>query len=888
MRLAAGTPFGRYVIEDLLGEGGMGCVYAARDQTLGRRVAIKLLRDPMVDDAKMRERFLREARAGAALSHPSATIVHEVGEHDGQAYIAMEYLEGKTLRAYVGADAPDVATRLGWLTDVARVLAVAHVAGLVHRDIKPDNVMVTRDGVVKVLDFGIARVSSGVVDPTAPTRLPGDEGPAGGALTTEGLVVGTPVYMAPEQMLGNPVDGRADQFAWGVMAYELLSGRIPWQSGNGSSGGAQLVALIVSNQPAPPLGGSDIPTGVREVVSRALEKDRERRFSTMTELAAALGVAATGVRIGVDAAVRAPATTRSRALPVWIALGVAVVAAVAAYVVIGKKPAAASSSSSLGASATSSASTTPPAPTVTTLTDQPPPPTKNAEAASEFAAGMQAMRDNNYYQANKAFEHATKLDPTMAAAYLRLAMTLVTFDSDAKQAAFSKALSLRAQLGERDQALMNALAPVLQQTQVNEVEAARRLDAMTEVYPLDVELYDWLGNLREFTPSSLAPSERAIALDPKDGSGWQNKGGALLALGRLAEARDALERCAALNVNSADCVVFEAVADATAGRCEDFEREARAAADRAPEYAMTLASALVAVGAPEQSVEQALEKATTAIGSGNAALGAFFREQQAAQVALVAGDFDRARAHLRDAAATLAAAPSLRATYARSYELAVQSAQIALESGDTAAARAAAGAFVARSPALVRAESQNHGVDLSLYLARVALPDGQAPAAFEDARRAWIDARKASGAYPGSIWDYAYAATALTPSEASAALAALPKYAPLTPFQTWDTIAPGGLPDAEVGRAYLAAGKPDDALPYLRSAVASCNVFAAPVEHTRAMLNLGIVLEKTDKDGACAAYQKVIVRWGHAKPRSVTAEEAKRRATALGCPSSMK
>ena len=281
-----GDTFDRYVLEEAIGEGGMGRVYRALDPRLGRRVALKVLlaegTDKVRADAKAR--MMREARAAAAFNHPNVVAIHDVGEVDGSPFIAMELVSGHTLRAYVGqSDATD-AQKLSWLIDVARGLAAAHRAGLVHRDIKPDNVMVTADGVVKILDFGIARQSESddtgvdINAKTAAAALP--------SLTAEGQALGTPQYMAPEQLQAEPVDGRCDQFAWGVMAWELFAGSLPWGP---TRTGAQLIAAVLA-APVRPLRevAPSVSAVVSDVVARAVSKARTARFATMDELLASL------------------------------------------------------------------------------------------------------------------------------------------------------------------------------------------------------------------------------------------------------------------------------------------------------------------------------------------------------------------------------------------------------------------------------------------------------------------------------------------------------------------------------------------------------------------------------------------------------------------------
>ncbi|HVY49765.1 MAG TPA: serine/threonine-protein kinase, partial [Minicystis sp.] len=275
-----GEQVDRYVLEGELGRGGMGEVYEALDTKLARKVALKLLLPGA--DATATQRMVREARAAAAFSHPNAVVVYDVGEAGGATFIAMELVRGKPMRRYVGEPSVPVGRRVRWLVDVARALAAAHDAGLVHRDVKPDNVMIRDDGAVKVLDFGIARrPTNDHVDPSAPT-----EANALPTLTERGMVVGTPLYASPEQLRSEPLDGRSDQFSWGVMAHELFAGRPPWRTG------ADALALLsqILSSPAQPLGevAPEVPAEVAAVVARALAKTPAERYATMHELADAL------------------------------------------------------------------------------------------------------------------------------------------------------------------------------------------------------------------------------------------------------------------------------------------------------------------------------------------------------------------------------------------------------------------------------------------------------------------------------------------------------------------------------------------------------------------------------------------------------------------------
>ena len=235
----------------------MGAVYRAFDTKLRRKVALKVIHpDLKVPDAAAR--LVREARAAALLAHPNTISIHDLGEIDGTVFLVMELISGAPLRAYVGDTAVPIAQKLRWLVDMARGLGAAHKAGLVHRDVKPTNVMISEEGVVKVLDFGLAKPLE-----------------AASFHTDVGLVVGTPRYMSPELFTGMRADARSDQYAFGVTAYELLSGAYP-----GSANGPVPAAL---DSLVPEIG----PV-VARIVARTLARSAEARFETMNDVASAL------------------------------------------------------------------------------------------------------------------------------------------------------------------------------------------------------------------------------------------------------------------------------------------------------------------------------------------------------------------------------------------------------------------------------------------------------------------------------------------------------------------------------------------------------------------------------------------------------------------------
>jgi serine/threonine protein kinase len=220
MPLNAGIQLGRYEIRSQLGVGGMGEVYLAQDTKLGRKVALKVLPAAFSEDAERLRRFEQEAQAAGALNHPNILVIFHIGTHEGAPYIVSELLEGETLRERMAGAALPQRKALDYALQIVRGLAAAHEKGIVHRDIKPDNVFVTSDGRVKILDFGLAKLT-GASDGTQPQS----EVPTRRVDTDPGTVVGTMGYMSPEQLKGRPADHRSDIFSFGVILYEMLSGK---------------------------------------------------------------------------------------------------------------------------------------------------------------------------------------------------------------------------------------------------------------------------------------------------------------------------------------------------------------------------------------------------------------------------------------------------------------------------------------------------------------------------------------------------------------------------------------------------------------------------------------------------------------------------------------
>ncbi len=272
--LKSGKTIGHYEILSTLGKGGMGEVYLARDAKLGRKVALKFLPSDFTSNRERLRRFELEARAASALNHPSIITIYEIGQVDGRHFIATEFIDGQTLRHHILGGPLKPADALNIAEQVVAALVEAHAAGIVHRDIKPDNIMLRRDGLVKLLDFGLAKLSD---------RKPIDSEDATLALvkTSTGAVMGTASYMSPEQARGLVVDARTDIWSLGVVLYEMLSGQAPFQ---GSTTSDVLVSVLEREPPLLTNLSSEVPETLEWIVTKALTKEREARYQTATEL----------------------------------------------------------------------------------------------------------------------------------------------------------------------------------------------------------------------------------------------------------------------------------------------------------------------------------------------------------------------------------------------------------------------------------------------------------------------------------------------------------------------------------------------------------------------------------------------------------------------------
>jgi eukaryotic-like serine/threonine-protein kinase len=272
MPLPAGSRFGPYEIVSLIGLGAMGEVYQARDLRLGRGVALKVLPTIFSMNPDRLQRFEQEARATSMLNHPNIVAVYDVGKRGEHSYIVSELLEGETLRSRLQRNAVPVRTAVEYALQIARGLAAAHAKGVVHRDLKPDNLFVTREGPIKILDFGLAKVTAPDFEVATRAEVP----------TIPGTVIGSAPYMAPEQVRGQAVDHRADIFALGAILYEMLAGRRAFDAGSAVE---TMSAVVKEETPDPSVRNPSVPADVDRIVRHCLEKDPERRFQAAADVA---------------------------------------------------------------------------------------------------------------------------------------------------------------------------------------------------------------------------------------------------------------------------------------------------------------------------------------------------------------------------------------------------------------------------------------------------------------------------------------------------------------------------------------------------------------------------------------------------------------------------
>ncbi len=509
-----GRVVSHYRILERLGEGGMGVVYAAEDTHLGRRVAVKFLSNANTDTHHFKARFLREARSASALSHPHIAMIYDYGEtEEGFPFIVMELVRGRPLSEVLDESDLTLERAVAIITDVAAALGEAHAAGIVHRDIKPSNVFVNERGQVKVLDFGLAKQLNedrGHGDPEARTLL--------ATRTRSDIVVGTPLYLSPEQATSAPVDGRSDLFALGALLYECVAGRPAFSGASVIEIGAQIIHV---NPPPPSTFNPRVPKEVDRIVMKALAKRPEARYQSAQEMIEDLRAVRPKVagdtrhvtrikddlhRTGAPSGTRR--THRSSALlsitenlrRPRVSLGVILVAALA-----------------FGLAVWGVAYLLRPAPYKAT-----------AGAQSWYDRGLESLRGGAYYQASKELAKAVEADPKFAMAHARLAeaWTELGYADNAKDEMLrvSPLVPERSVLTERDALTLEAINGLVSNDFTRAVTA---YDEVARAYPADPHAFVDLGRAYERngeTAKAIESYVRATGLDQQNALAYLRAG----------------------------------------------------------------------------------------------------------------------------------------------------------------------------------------------------------------------------------------------------------------------------------------------------------------------------------------------------------------------------
>jgi serine/threonine protein kinase/tetratricopeptide (TPR) repeat protein len=840
-----GTTLGHYRIVGRLGQGGMGVVYRAEDEKLRRAVALKVLPDTTGNEER-RQRFLREARSAAAITHPNVAVVYQVDEADGRIYIAMELVEGENLRARMERGRLDLATAKDLAGQIARGLAAAHEKGIVHRDLKPENIMITPAGVVKLLDFGLAKV--GVERPASGKTEAALAKTETVVTSDEGRIMGTPEYMSPEQALGEPLDVRSDVFTLGTVLYEMLSGARPF---GGTTTGAILVAI--ARDVAPPLRerAPEVDEATEAVVMRCLAKAPGERFGSAGEVVAVLsGLASSSAaaqpRTDVEPTTRS-GTTPPRRTARFAAAGLVI----ATLLGVGgwrwasrgiARPATPGTPASVAASASAAHDGLPRS--------------SNPEAQRLFEEAMRSFHDGTG-QAVPLLESAVKADPSFGGAYVRLWAlvnegTNAAFEIPSERAGeyHARVLALQSTLSPRDSALFDCEGegPLMN----------AKLDTYLARYPDDDVA--WVLRLDE----DLATTRRALAADPTLVPALAYEAQQLYGDARDEEAAAVVARCLELVPRSTRCLAIRIVMRDEGGECAAAEEDVRRRLDLDPDERAPrrrLAGLLAARGATVDSIREAL-------GGDTRSTGFNLGDPLETLLPMFQGDFSEVERLAREAFERIPRSGSEMEHWTPAFRLV----QAYTEAGDLASAGRFAGDYRSRREAW-----RDKWPAAPSWTITAAARGGRMDRA-EAARRLEASFQLLAHDAPSlrDLWEGAYAGASETREEAVAAVAKL---------DTLRIVLPATLHSYDISRVLFLAGRGEDARPGLERLTKRCSDrLLDPRNWLRSHLFLGELDEQAgDKTSACAHYAKVLERWGHAKPRSVTADEARAHATKLGC-----
>ncbi len=817
---------GRFVVGERIGAGGMSVVYRAHDPELGRDVALKLLQA-----GGRTERLWREARALAKLRHPNVVSVYEVGSWQDHPFLALEHVVGPTLAEWARARprSADQAAKL--VEDVARGLDAVHRLGLVHRDVKPDNVVVDAGGAARIIDFGL-------VTDEPETAAAGAA--ATGPLTRDGARPGTPGYMAPELADGAPSTPRSDQYSLGVTLDEITR---------------------------------DAPRSARieHVVARATRPDPAERFEDLARFADALREPP-----------RAP-TSRAR-----IVLALAAIATIGAGIVLaGRAATPAPPARALGPRAAADGEP----PWIAALVEG----SESEEARAAQRRGLLGYRAGDDDAALEGFARAAALDPSYRAAELGLAMLYAQGTVGEARPHLARALSLRSGMSDEARTLLEALRPCIEPEPIDPARCEQSLDRAARAEADQPLLWYELARQRRhregFSDEIVEAFGHALSIDPELGRAFVAQGQTLAYLGRFDEALAMTARCIDAAPTTTSCHRDRVWIEQTLGDCAAVEASARRWRDAVPGDAhplWALAGTASQGGESSLVIEQLLREARARLPSDHRA---YVEARDRVILAVAEGDFVAASDALEGFDARAFAEPTGpsvdRASRLVPYRLAIL---VALETGEDARAAALAEEALVRMeawPADPRVEDFGMARDATPWLLDVMRESG---ALDDDARArrrdAWLASwrARAEPAFLPFLWLNGYVAHVDDASEAREASLAqgtlvAPPFHPLT------------HPELGLGLWALHEGRDDDALTSLARVADGCHAPDVDDGHEtwwqrpRAALALAEMHERRgERDRACARYADVLARWGGARPRSVTAERARERRAAIGCP----